>query len=32
MIKAYLFDLDDTFYDCCNLNEEGIEALCRYAS
>ena len=32
MIKAYLFDLDDTFYDCCNLNEEGVVALCRYAS
>lgn len=32
MIKAYLFDLDDTFYDCYNLNEEGVEALCRYAS
>ena len=32
MIKAYLFDLDDTFYDCYHLNEEGVEALCRYAA
>ena len=32
MIKAYLFDLDDTFYDCYNLNEEAVDALCHYAA
>ena len=30
MIKAIIFDLDDTLYSYSKLNEQGINEICKY--
>ncbi|BBF43841.1 2-haloalkanoic acid dehalogenase [Lachnospiraceae bacterium KM106-2] len=32
MIKAFIFDLDDTLYDCIHVNNEAVSALCEYTA